>query len=151
MTRRILAFVLAAVMLLSAVPVHAAAGEPTFVVDTVTAAAGETVEVTIRLENNPGVTSLKLSLEYDDALTLTGVTSNPSLGSNFLRSPDGVYPVLLNWYDGLKNVTGDWVFVTLAFTVAEDAAEGKHPITITYDANGGTNAPAKQTKYYSSN
>ena len=137
MTKRILALLLAAVMLVSACPVHAHAAEtePTFRVDTVTASAGDTVDVTIRLENNPGVTSIKLSMEHDSALIFNSATVNPDLGNNFLTSPEGKYPVVLNWYDGLKNVTGDWVFVTLSFTVSEDAALGTYPITITYNPN----------------
>ena len=135
MTRKILIFVLTAVLLLGALSVRAASTGVTFVVDTVGAAPGESVDVTVRLENNPGVTSIKLMLEYDDALTLTAVSSNASLGDKFLCSPEGVYPVILNWYDGLKDVTGDWIFVTLTFAVAQDVPEGDYPVSITYDAN----------------
>ena len=146
MKRRLFAFLMAAVMLLNAFPAHALESGhshththnhsgPTFVVDTVTAAPGEAVDVTIRLENNPGITSIKLELEYAQGLTLTGVTSNPELGDKFLVSPDGRYPVILNWYDGMKDVAGDWVFVTLHFAVATDAAEGSYSVTIDYDPN----------------
>ena len=138
MKKRIIALLLAVVMLLGYVPVPATATEhthPTFVVDTVTASAGETVDVTIRLENNPGITSIKLKVEYADGLTLVGVTGNPDLGRNFLVSPDGVYPVILNWYDGLADVTGDWVFATLQFTVADGADAGEYPVTISYNPN----------------
>jgi len=135
MKKRVLALVLVAVMLLNAFPGFAAE-TGTFVVDTVTAAPGETVTVNISVANNTGITSCKLSVEYDQShLTLIGAAGNPTLGSNFLCSPEGVYPVILNWYDGLKNVEGDFLFATLTFTVAEDATAGNHPITITYDPN----------------
>ena len=145
MKRRLFAFLMAAVMLLNAFPAHALEREyshPTFVVDTVNASGGDEVDVTIRLEKNPGVTSIKLDLEYDSALTLVSVTENEALvnpnvgvGGNFLRSPEGRYPVILNWYNGLDELTEDCVFVTLRFALAADAAEGLHPVTITYDPN----------------
>ena len=136
MKKRIIALLLAAVMLLGYVPVPATATEhthPTFVVDTVTASAGETVDVTIRLENNPGITSIKLSLEYADGLTLESVTGNPDLGGMFMISPEEQYPVFLNWANALSDIAGDWVYVTLRFAVDSSAAAGKYPVTITYD------------------
>ena len=50
--KKILAFVLLAALLLNALPVYAA-NAPTFRVDTVTAEVGDTVEVTIWIDNNP--------------------------------------------------------------------------------------------------
>lgn len=41
-------------------------------------------------------------------------------------------PVKLTWISPLANVSGDFTFVTLEFTVAEDAT-GNLPIEITYN------------------
>ena len=147
MKKRFFALLLAAVMLLNAFPAYALESnhshthihnhtDPTFVVETVDASAGEMVDVTICLVNNPGITSLKLEVEYDrTVLTLQSVTPNSELGSNFLTSPASRYPLILNWYDGLNDISGDWTFATLHFAVAENAADGTYPVTISYDPN----------------
>ncbi len=103
------------------------------VVSQVTAAAGDTVDVTISLKNNPGITSLKLKVAYDSVLTLTSVVHNSAIGSNFQTSPQLTSPVTLNWYNGASDTTGDWVFVTMTFAVADTAAEGTYAVTATYD------------------
>jgi len=127
---------LAVLMLLNAWSVSARADNgPSFVVDKVSAKGGETVDISIRVKNNPGITSIKLEVTYPDVLTLKSVTPGSSLGSNFLASPEGRYPLILNWYDGLQDITGDWIFATLRFAVDANAPEGTHSVDIHYDPN----------------
>ena len=82
--KRIISSLLAILLLLSisyGTPVTAAGEtEPTFTVSSGQAAPGENVSITIRIDNNPGIASVKLKVQFDSALTLTGVTYNPSLG-----------------------------------------------------------------------
>ncbi len=130
--KKILIVLLIAVLLAFSVPV-CAAGTPTIAVGTVQATAGETVDVTISVKNNPGITSLKLKVTYDSALTMTGVVHNSAIGSNFQTSPQLTSPATLNWYNGSTDTTGDWVFVTMTFTVDAAATSGEHAVSVTYD------------------
>lgn len=65
--RRGFAAILAVLLCLSLLPAALAAGDPTIEVASVEAKAGETVKVTISLKNNPGITLMKLLLDYDES------------------------------------------------------------------------------------
>ena len=97
---------------------------------------GETVKVDINLSDNPGITSLKLNLDYDEAaLDLVSVNYNSAvIGSNVMQPRSLKSPVILNWFDGLKDVTTeDLTFATLTFAVSEDAAPASYNIALSYD------------------
>ena len=159
--KRIITFILALVMLASLLSFGVMAANPTLRVDTVEAKAGEEVTVSIRIQNNPGVASIKLKVAYDPALTLKSITYNSSLGGQSQQPQQLKSPVTLNWYNGAANTNGDMVYATLTFTVSTFAKAGSHPITITYDeddlyninedninfaiVNGGVTVPAAQT------
>ena len=96
-----------------------AAGQ--IVVQSGSAAPGETVTVTIALKNNPGIASLKLRVSYDDMLTLTDISYNTAIGGQFQQPQSMTNPVTLNWFNGAADVTGDWVFATLTFEVSANA------------------------------
>ena len=134
MKKRILSVLLIAILLLNVVPVptHAAEG-PTFVVKTVTANAGEDVDVTISVKNNPGIASIKLNVEYDHGLTLNSVTYNTAIGGISQQPQKMSNPVTLNWVNATANTNGDWVFATLSFAVAADATDRKYDIQISYE------------------
>lgn len=133
MKKSILALFLIFLMLLSSFPVFAAAA-PTFVVESVTAEPGGTIDVPIRVENNPGIACIQLTLTYDPALTLNSVTYNSDIGGMSMPPQHLTSPAKLSWFNGTADTTGDWVFATLSFTVPEDA-EGSFPIEITYEAD----------------
>jgi len=136
-TNRFIAVLLAFALLLNIFPVvfFAEDAEPmTIKVSSTSAFPGSDVNVTISLENNPGIASCVLSCAYDSALTLTAVTVNDSIGGTFTPPPLTANPVTLNWYSALADVNGDFVFFTLSFHVDEAADEGHEAnITITYD------------------
>ena len=114
--------------------------EPTIIVSSVKASAGETVDVTIDLKNNPGVSLIYCSLEYDDGLTLTNITcDSTTIGGNFTPPPAMNSPVDLTWYNALANTSGDSTFVTLTFKVADGAASGDYAITLTYSEDDISN------------
>ncbi|MBQ7542080.1 MAG: DUF4091 domain-containing protein [Clostridia bacterium] len=118
--------------------------EPRFVVSDGRAKPGETVQITVSVENNPGIIAALLKMEYDpDVLTLTAVQNGDVFG-------DGVYqpggnlsaiPYTTVWVDPLAsaNYTADGTLVTFTFTVAADAPVGTTPITVTYDTNSSLN------------
>ena len=108
---------------------------PTFSVSSEKADRGENVSVTISIVNNPGVASVKLKAQFDSELTLNSITYNTELGGKSQQPEKFTSPVTLNWFNGAADTTGDMTYAVLNFTVAENAALGEHPITITYDEN----------------
>ena len=106
------------------------------VVESKAALPGETITVTISVQNNPGIASMKLKVAYEDALTLTSVDYNSSIGGQYMQPSKMNSPVTLNWFNGLANSEGDWTFVTLTFVVSEDVEPNTSTsITVTYDAD----------------
>ncbi len=109
--------------------------KPMFIISSTTASAGETnVEVTVALKNNPGIASIKLIVSYDEGLTLKNIAYNSSIGGMSQQPQTKDSPVILNWFNGTANSTGDWVFATLTFDIAANAS-GEYDITFTYDPN----------------
>ena len=108
---------------------------PAFVVSDATAQAGQQVQVKIAAVNNPGVTSIRLNIAYNDSvLKLTNMTYNSAIGGTGIpvQGTNTSSPVTAYWADGFKDVTGDWDFVTLTFDVADNAKAGDYGITVTY-------------------
>lgn len=93
--------------------------------NTVQAAAGEVVEVTISLTNNPGFIGMNLYYTYDtEALSLVGTRSMVQGGAlTFTHDKTSVW-------DGLNDYTQEGALVTLTFRVAETAAAGSYEIKI---------------------
>lgn len=87
----------------------------------ISANAGEEIEIPVMIKNNPGIIALQLYIEYDEGLTLKSVTRGTALGSlNY--TPSGTmdtYPFKI-LFDGMKNDSSDGTLVTLKFDVAEN-------------------------------
>ena len=115
---------------------------PTFIVSKATAEAGDTgVEVTVALKNNPGVTSLMMSISFDDAvLEMKEIVYNTAIGGTTVPAESDSSPTVIYWADGFKDVTGDWLLVTLKFNVSSEADAGKYDITLTYNPDDVYNA-----------
>lgn len=135
MKRKLISIVLALAMVLSLSvnTAMAAPGTPTFRISQTTARPGSTVDVTVAVEHNPGIASVKLKVAFPGGLTLNSVTYNGAIGGQSQEPQKLTSPVTLNWINGTANSTGDWVFATLSFTVASNAAPGSYPVTATYD------------------
>lgn len=136
--KRIISCLLAVLLMVSLsypTSVVAAAGDdPTFTVSSEQAIPGQDVSVTIRMDNNPGIASIKLKAQFDNALKLNSVTYNTAeLGGAAQLPQKYSSPVTLNWYNGEENTYGDMVYAVLHFTVAEGAFFGLHQVTVSYD------------------
>lgn len=107
-----------------------------FVVDDASAVPGGTMQVNVRLENNPGIAMMRLKISYDSSmLTLDQVTYNTEIGGTATQPTISDGYVTLLWYNDSENVEGDWIFATLSFTVKETATVGSvSDIVLTYDA-----------------
>ncbi len=136
MKKRILVLSLITALILSMFSVSATSVlQPTFVISSVETAAGETVDITVGVQNNPGIASIRVKVAYDEALTLHSVAYNTAIGGMSMPPQHLTSPVTLNWFNGVANSTGDWTLATLSFTVANNAEPGEHPITLTYEAD----------------
>ena len=139
--RKVLSFLMVLLMVISIIPMQIlAADAPAFVVDKITeCAAGDTVDVNISVKNNPGIASIKLAVSYDEtAMKLTNIAYNSAIGGMAQQPQTKDSPVTLNWFNGSADTTGDWVFATLTFEIAEDAAaaaDTSYAIEVTYEAN----------------
>ena len=107
---------------------------PTFSVSEATAKPGDTVELTVDMSNNPGITSLMVSISYNDkyiSLAKEPVFSDmfpESLGSGDLT----MIPFNLLCMDDFNDITEDGTLATLTFKVAEDAPSGDYSVVLSY-------------------
>ena len=108
--------------------------EPAIVVDSVAAEPGETVTVCVSLENNPGIVSMMLTVDFDQALELIGRTDTGLLPGQ-VHSPTLGNPYTLCWVNdtATTNYTVNGSLVELTFKLSENAEPGEYPITISYD------------------
>ena len=121
-----------------------AATEPTILVESVSAGAGETnVEVKLVFLNNPGILGTKLTVSYDESvLTLKDAINGESLSSLTYTKPSR-YKDDCNfmWFGSECGETADAVMLTLVFDISESAANGDYTIEVisslndTYDSN----------------
>lgn len=104
------------------------------VMERVEARPGEQVELTIRVQNNPGLVSIKLALRYDSALTLVNVRFADDVAAHALCSQSPAeQPMLLNWIDPTAQLGKEFQFAVLVFQIRQTAQEGDYPILISYD------------------
>lgn len=119
-------------MVSNCLPTYAAGNAPSLTVDTVTAEAGASVEVPIRLSGNTGICGATLTVTYDDALTLTGIEKGDALSSLTMTKPGNMSanPFRIVW-DGTDNDTTEGVIAVLTFTAP--TAEGTYNIEVSSD------------------
>ena len=112
--------------------------DPTFVVDKVDAAKGETVTVAVNVANNPGILGMTLTLSYDSSvLSLTNAVSGSAVSDALAFTKPGKFmnPCNFTW-DGIEideSQIKDGELLILTFDISENAAKGSYPITLSYD------------------
>lgn len=134
--KRIPALLLAVVILLGVLPVSAAAEEPrpfTAVISSEKGSVGSTVEVTITLENNPGIAAFAGEVYYDTGLLrLDTVTYGEAVSGNAIEPQKKTSPVFLSMNFGTSELLEDVTFATLTFTLLE--IEGRQAVSPIYFA-----------------
>jgi len=88
-----------------------------------TALPGDTVQVQIKLENNPGLASLKFNVAYDDMLTLQKVEFSSAFGAYVTAPEPYKNPQTISFISPLTEVNTNGVFATLTFLVSPDAPD----------------------------
>ena len=118
------------------------AASPALKVSSITAAPGATkVTVMVSLENNPGFLTMALEMSFDsDVLTLTRVSNGADFTDyNFTGPKNKVSGCRAAWFStDLPEEILDGDVMTLQFTVADNAASGRYPITISCPDDGST-------------
>ena len=109
---------------------------PQIIVENKTASAGSEVKVNVSLKNNPGISSMGLTLKYDKTkLTLKAVNYNSEMDGQSMQPQTMDSPVILNWVSPVADYSGDGTYAELVFKVSDKAKSGTVPIEITYDSN----------------
>ena len=124
--------------ILSGATITASAGEPPSInVSDSTGKVGELIDVSISLTNNPGITTMRLNVAYDEeVLRLVKTVDKGVLGKAVhYPGPDFHSPYILFWVNGTSRtnytVSGD--IAALQFEILKEAVNS--PVTVTYDLN----------------
>jgi len=138
--KKILSLIIAFSLVLSSfIVVSAGQDSPTISVSNVKMVRGRTVDVEISISGNPGISAMRLYVNYDNtSLHLVSVKDGGLLGNNTHGTDSGTLkknPYTLLWVNGTtsSDYSGNGVIATLTFEVDEDAEYKEYPITLSYD------------------
>ncbi len=134
----ILSVILAFSILLSLVPITSFAEEiqpMSLTVVSESAATGSEVSVEIKLENNPGISSLVFDVGFDENLSLKAVELNSDLFGDYVTTPEPYSnPQTVSLISPFKEVRENGTVATMTFSVSENAEDNyEAPITLNYD------------------
>lgn len=111
--------------------------------------AGEAVDVTLTLSDNPGFANLGFEISYDTSvLTLEKVSENKKVGAIFTSAENiNKNPYNVVW-DSVSDNGYNGNLVTFTFCVAENAAPGVYPVTLShYKGRNGDYIDGKDVNY----
>ena len=136
--KKIIALVLTMAMLFTAAATMNvfAADEPAIVVNNVSGKPGDTVDVVVSLENNPGIIGAIIYIGYDS--NVLELTAKPTPGDDYSDMSFSKYltenPYNMLWDGSLDgNNTANGTFATLTFKIKDTAPVGTTAITVTYE------------------
>ena len=114
------------------------------VIDTVVATSGKMVTVTVKLENNPGISAVVMKIVYDDTkLQLVGAQFAEDVSQNAQANYNLPYVTLIR----SGNYVEDAVLLSLTFVVLDDAEEGTAYVTLEYDKGNVTNYDEENVEF----
>ena len=106
---------------------------PTFSASSTAASPGETVEVTVSVENNPGFCALSVGFEYDKSvLVLNGVSLSEGVPGEFVFFESAA------WVNG-SDYTENGDLLVLSFTVKEGTPPGVYRVKPSFKTGGVSN------------
>ena len=109
--------------------------KPTIVVESVTANAGDTVDVIVSLAKNPGIMDMALSFTHDStALSLTGTRNGDALSDATFMGPKNMASgCRATWYYMDEPAEyADGSVIILTFDVLETAENGDYEVSVEY-------------------
>jgi len=100
------------------------------IAENVTAKAGETVCIAVRITNNPGIAYAKLKIDYDSGLQLVSAEDQGVLKGTYTTSNSvSTKPYVVQWM-GAEDSKANGCIMILTFRVPENAAAGDYGISI---------------------
>lgn len=136
--QKIISMILAGVLVLFSISLPCAAESkamPVVAASGVEAMVGDTVEIAISLDNNPGIVAMTLTVEYDtEALTLLSVKDEGVFGAQS-HKPEMESPYTLVWCNdtATENYMIEGAIATLKFLVNDGAEVGSsYPVSLSY-------------------
>ena len=131
---KIIAALLAAVLLSGMLPAAVFAASPAITVSSVKCEPGGEAAVEVSISGNPGVCAGRLAISCGEYLELTGVEDGGLLDGAYFGSDKSANPYYVTWDDTLaeKDNTNNGTLVTLRFRVGKDAPSGPQPVTVSY-------------------
>ncbi len=149
--RNYVCFLLGLVMILSIFSPAAAADIPDISLSAAEGKPGETVTISVSLEDNPGFVNMSLDIDYDhSALVLTEIVDT-GMVSGRMHNPNisATDPYRLIWANDTakSNITKNGIIVNLIFQVAGDAKAGEYPIRVSSPKNGIINYNLKKVDF----
>ena len=127
------AVLLAAAMLGGVTP--ALASETAVSVGSVSAKAGETVTLDVRIEGNRGLTNFDLSVKSDEALTLTAIGKNGCICAAGMFAAN-VQAGLVSWISSGEVTQEAGTLFRLTFMVDASAGEGEREVSVSTREGG---------------
>ena len=101
--------------------------------DSVCARPGNTVQVRLMLDENPGFANLSLVIGYDaDVMTLTKVENKVSGTEHTESQKLTANPYMLTWNSGTRNCTASGTLAILTFQIKDTAVYGVYPISVSF-------------------
>lgn len=122
--KKLVLLILIVVMILVTLPISVFAATPKLTIDSASVNPGETFEIKIYLENNPGIVSTNLRIEFDEGLTLVGAT-NGDVFSTLTYIP----PKQLT---SGKNITSSCQFAWMGFDIADKDIKNGTILTLSF-------------------
>lgn len=140
-------------------PIASAAGAPTVSISSGQVEPGETVTLTVSIEDNPGLAACMIYVYYDTSVFTVNPQSGVRAAGDFASSgnvignsiatakANGRYDgaagkdgVLALWYNGSGlNTDGDGAMLTVKMTAKNSAANGSYPVSIGYSTENTRN------------
>lgn len=114
-----------------ATQIYTGAERGRLVVSSAAGCVGETVEVTISLEGNPGIIAAELFVDYDSEKLVLNKAQSGALLTDFISGDNlSADPYYLAWDDSYRttDMAEDGVLVTLFFTIQEDCTVGEQAV-----------------------
>lgn len=146
MNKKVLSLLLAILLLTTTVFSNVAAAQnlPIMRVETVGSYAGETVNVNVVLEDNPGFSTASVKIDYDSKRV---ELLNAKLGDEFASGANVSYDNLPYLTFVKSSDTTDSNFLTLTFKVLDNASAGDAYITIIYDEGDISNKSEEDVNF----
>lgn len=153
MKRKIFALILSIAVLITSLPFYATAAfaaSPTVGISSAEAQPGDSVDLTVSITGNPGITSIDFSVQYDaKQFELTAKKNGKLLGGTMNSQTLDKVPYYCGWINSLQkeNCKDDGVLIILTFKVKDGAVNGKQEISFTQSSVTGYDADIKAVRF----